>query len=84
MSEHRQQRIKLIAQHLAEHDYNIVFLQEVSLCLILTISELLITYNIYYLKIWCQSDYDYIITTTQSKYKFAHMFKNASILGTSG
>jgi sphingomyelin phosphodiesterase 2 len=62
VSEHRQQRIKLIAQHLAEHDYNIVFLQE----------------------IWCQSDYDYIITTTQSKYKFAHMFKNASILGTSG
>jgi hypothetical protein len=84
VSEHRQQRIKSIAQHLAEHDYNIVFLQEVSLHSILTISQLLITYNINYFKVWCQSDYDYIRTTTQSKYKFGHMFKNASILGTSG
>lgn len=61
-SQHRKLRIKLIAQHLSEHDYDIVFLQEV----------------------WIQSDFEYIRTKTKSIYTFAHMFNNASILGTSG
>nr|XP_027198712.1 uncharacterized protein LOC113792949 [Dermatophagoides pteronyssinus] len=62
VSDHRQVRIKLIAQHLVEQDYDIVFLQEV----------------------WIQSDFEYIRTKTKSKFRFAHMFHNASLLGTSG
>ncbi|XP_075588181.1 neutral sphingomyelinase isoform X2 [Dermatophagoides farinae] len=62
VSDHRQVRIKLIAQHLVDQDYDVVFLQEV----------------------WIQSDFEYIRTKTKSKYRFAHMFNNASLLGTSG
>lgn len=61
-SKHRKLRIKLIAQHLSENDYDIVFLQEV----------------------WIQSDFEYIRSKTLHRYTFAHMFNNASILGTSG
>ncbi|KAH7643744.1 neutral sphingomyelinase-like protein [Dermatophagoides farinae] len=57
VSDHRQVRIKLIAQHLVDQDYDVV---------------------------WIQSDFEYIRTKTKSKYRFAHMFNNASLLGTSG
>ena len=61
-SQHRERRIKLIAEHLSHNDYDIVFLQEV----------------------WTESDYEFIRQESQSKYVFSHMFKNASLLGTSG
>ncbi|KAI7697378.1 Sphingomyelin phosphodiesterase 2 [Sarcoptes scabiei] len=62
VSDHREVRMKLIAQHLCDQDYDVVFLQEV----------------------WIQSDFEYIRTKTNFKYKFAHIFNNASLLGTSG
>ncbi|XP_054160194.1 sphingomyelin phosphodiesterase 2-like [Oppia nitens] len=62
VAKHREQRINIIANHLANHDYDIVFLQEV----------------------WVQSDFEQIWKATESKFKFAHMFKNGSVLGNSG
>lgn len=77
-SDHRQSRIKEIAQHLSEHDYDVVFLQEVSL------SSCYLYSLLSFLQVWIQSDFEFIRSKTKSIYRFAHMFNNASILGTSG